>query len=74
MNKLEFQNEIVNRIDASCENHKIFHSYIFSGNKNSGQIEVANYFASKLIECYVGGSHPNLFYITTEKQNISTHF
>lgn len=72
MNKLEFQNEIVNRIDVSYENNKISHAYIFSGARNSGQMEVANYLASKVLDSQVDiFNHPSIFYINSEKQNIS---
>lgn len=78
MNKLEFQNEIVTRINASYEMDKISHAYIFSGTKNSGQLEVAKYLATKVLNLDSDGSaqidnlsHPNIFYITSDKQNIS---
>ncbi len=77
MNKLEFQNEIVSRINVSYESDKISHAYIFSGVRNSGQIEVAKYLASKVLEADEEEkhlinllSHPDIFYITSEKQNI----
>lgn len=70
MDKLSFQSEIVERIDASSNNSRLFHSYIFSGSSNSGQMEVANHFAKKVVKDYNGDSHPNVFKITTEKQNI----
>lgn len=79
MDKLDFQNEIVERFNISCANRKLFHSYIFSGGKNSGQLEVAKHVAKLLIanndfeeEAQIDElAHPNLFYITTDKQNIS---
>ncbi len=78
MNKLEFQNEIVNRIDVSCENNKVSHAYIFSGASFSGQIEVAKYLATKVLNATESEAinidnmnHPNVFHIKTDKQNIS---
>lgn len=78
MNKVEFQNEILDRINVSYDMNKISHAYIFSGSNNSGQLEMAKYLAIKiiaddmeeknLIESMI---HPNVFYINTTKQNIS---
>lgn len=79
MDKLSFQNEIVERLNISSANNKLVHSYIFSGRKESGQLEVAKHFAKIVIadnnsnfESLIDNfTHPNLFYISSEKQNIS---
>ncbi|MFV0498996.1 MAG: hypothetical protein ACK5NF_03065 [Bacilli bacterium] len=73
MNKLNYQKEIIIRLDGSFDNGKLSHAYIFSGVKNSGQLEVANYFAGKIIGCDSDGirlSHHDVFYISSQKQNI----
>lgn len=78
MDKLLFQNEIVERINVSHDCNKVSHAYIFSGAKNSGQIEIAKYLAIKVLateeiekQQIEALKHPNVYYITTEKQNIS---
>ncbi len=79
MDKLDFQTEIVERLNISSNNNKLFHSYIFSGAKDSGQLEVAKHFAKLVLakndfdaESQIDNlSHANLFHIVSEKQNIS---
>ncbi len=79
MDKLDFQNEIVERLNISSNNGKLFHSYIFSGSKACGQEEVAKHFAKLVLakndfiaESQIDNlTHSNLFYIVSEKQNIS---
>ncbi len=75
MDKLTFQNEIKTRLDISYKQNKLFHSYIFSGAKNSGRLDMAKYLAKLVIEkdghLIDDLMHPNVFYVTTEKQNIS---